>query len=176
MRIWWLVLALAACNREGDHCEYPTEKCDGDTMLECRIANANDDLLGHKSNYYARTDCPTGTHCIKVGREVGCADPATQCDQTTTKPTVKDLGSGYEVRACTHLINTNAYFETLSYDKCDLSTFKPRCLDGQSALACALGENLKSEPVAIKEALRGRYVETVNFCPVCGGDPEHCTN
>src|SRR5690349_13086097 len=133
MRTWWLVLALAACNREGDHCQAFQKNCDGETLLECHIANANDDLIGHKSNYYVRTSCPTGTRCIKHGGDVGCANPADACDQYASKPTVKDLGSAYEVRSCTNHINTNAYWETGSYPKCDPKSFKPACLDGQSA-------------------------------------------
>ena len=170
-------LVLAACNREGDHCQVDEMKCDGDTILVCMQAGAKPDtFFSHKSNYYDRTDCPAGTHCIKVGSEVGCADPAMACDALGTKPTVTDTGSAYEVRSCTNHISTNAYLQTASYDKCDLKTFKPRCLDGQSALACVPGELLESEPSVIKEALRGKYVETRNFCAVCGGDPENCNN
>jgi hypothetical protein len=160
MRTWWLLLALAACNREGDHCAVEQKKCDGETMLVCHIANANDDLIGHKSNYYVRTDCPAGTRCIQHGGNAGCANPADACDQYTTKPTVKDLGSAYEVRSCTNHINTNAYSETTRFTKCDPQTFKPPCVNGYRASACVPGEQLEVTQSAIKEALRGKHVET----------------
>jgi hypothetical protein len=173
MRLVVLVVALAACNREGDHCQAHSKRCDGETLLVCQIANSKLDVIGHKSNYYERTECPAGTRCIKVGGDADCANPADACDQYTTKPTVKDTDSAYEVRSCTHHINTNAYWETGSYTKCDPKTFKPACLDGQSASACVAGETLEGEQSAIKEALRDKYVETRTYCAVCG-DPTTC--
>ncbi|HUS32230.1 MAG TPA: hypothetical protein VMZ53_27205 [Kofleriaceae bacterium] len=171
-----ILVLVAACKREGDHCEYPTKRCDGTSILECHIANANDDLLGHKSNYFERSSCPAGTQCVDVDGDVGCVDPKAECDPMSTVPVVVERGATIEIKACTNMLSSNGYYETATFTTCDPRTFKAKCLDGQSALNCVPGEARKGLHSVVREAVRGKYVETQTFCPVCGVDPTQCAN
>jgi hypothetical protein len=171
-----LASCMGPCRPDGDHCEVNHKRCEGNFMLVCQQAGAKPDLLtNHKSNYYDRTECPVGTQCIQVDSDIGCADPATKCDPTT-KPVVKTSGLTIEIKSCTNMINTNGYLETATYTTCDPKTFTPKCLDGQSALNCLLGDTLPGEKVVIREALRGKHVEYRTVCAVCGADPTSCNN
>ena len=139
------------------------------------VANANDDLIGHKSNYYVREPCGAGTHCIRVGHDVGCANPDTECDATTYVPKVGREGSKLVVTSCTFHIGVAAYLEQSEYEVCNPSTFRRACRDGQSATACVDGGDLPSAPAQIRNAIRGQFVTTLRFCSVCG-EPDQCNN
>lgn len=64
IRIAALLLALAACRPEGDHCNDDRPRCDGDSILICRQAGANDEVLGHRSNYYDRSPKTSKRTCL----------------------------------------------------------------------------------------------------------------
>jgi len=175
---WVIVMVvLGACRPEGDHCEEGVTRCDGERAhAVCKGGGANDDLLGHRSNYWYRTDCAAGTVCVRAGAEVGCADPTTECDPTKHAATVKHANGTLVVTSCTHHVGVAAYLETLSFVACDPKTYVRRCRDGQSATACTAGRELRNEPAIVKGVLGDSFVEELRSCSICGGDPNQCNN
>jgi len=171
-RLVLLLLVAASC--EGDHCDTNIKRCEGNTIVTCEPAGTKKDIV-HKSNYYVREACRSGTHCIQVGKDVGCANPDAECDPTKFETKVAPEGNKLVVVSCTDHIGVAAYLAQSEYELCDPKSFKRTCRDGQTATACIDGGDLASAPALIRNALRGRFVTTLKFCSVCG-DPEQCNN
>lgn len=171
------LLITGACRPEGDHCEYPTTRCDGDSGFQvCKIGGANDDYRFHRSNYWDRTSCPEGTRCVRVGEEVGCADPATACDATKHVPTVQRSADGtLVVTSCDQHIGTASYLSQSRHVVCDPKTYVRKCERSDAASVCSAASELRASP-AVRTALRDYFVEDFRHCSVCGGTPDKCND